>query len=219
MDLNGAIGMAIDFKKTQRELYQPNTSPSIVDVPEMTFFMIDGHGDPNSSGEYKTALEILYGLSYGVKMSKRGSIQPEGYFDYVVPPLEGLWWFVDCIHLDSNDKDKFCWTSMIRQPDFVTENVFGDVKREFSRKKPELELSAVYRGVFSEGQCAQATHVGSYDSERETIEALERFITESGFIIDLSEKRRHHEIYLGDPRKTGAEKLKTIIRLPVLKVK
>lgn len=208
---------AIDFKKTQKDLYLPKTAPDMVEVPEMRFIMVDGSGNPNTSEDYKTALELLYGLSYTIKMSKLSGSVPEGYFDYVVPPLEGLWWLSDNVAVDFSQKDKFCWTSMIRQPDFVTPQVIEAAKEALKKKKPALELSAVRLERWAEGICAQVMHVGSYDDEPATIERLERFIAESGYRTDLSDTRRHHEIYLNDPNKTAPDKLKTVIRLPIIR--
>ncbi len=174
--------MAIDFKKTQKELYMPGTKPSLIEVPEMIFFMVDGAGDPNTSAEYAGAMEILYALSWGVKMSKMSAAQPEGYFDYVVPPLEGLWWHRDGgVIEDILDKDSFCWTSMIRQPDFVTENVFEGIKAVLAKKKPGVDTARARLETFSEGLCAQVMHIGPYDDEPATIEALEAFIKAEGY--------------------------------------
>jgi hypothetical protein len=210
--------MAFDFKKEYKALYAPTIEPSVVNVPDMTFIMVDGKGDPNASAEYKAALEVLYGLSYGVKMSKMGDAQPEGYFDFVVPPLEGLWWNTDGgVVTDIADKDNFCWTSMIRQPDFVTPEVFENIKTAVAKKKAGLDLSLARLQKFSEGLCAQILHIGSYDDEPRSAAILERFIDESGYASDFSATRRHHEIYLSDPRKTAPEKLKTIIRYPIAK--
>ena len=209
--------MAIDFKKTQKELYQPKTTPSIVDVPEMTYIMVNGAGDPNTSDSYASALEVLYGLSYAIKMSKKSDNIPPGYYDFVVPPLEGLWWLEgsDATDVDFLHKDKFSWISMIRQPEFVTTEVYEATVATLAAKKPELQLSRARLESFVEGLCAQVMHLGSYDSEPETIAALFAFVEASGYQIDLSETRRHHEIYLGDPRKTAPEKLKTVIRYPI----
>jgi hypothetical protein len=208
--------MTLDYKKTQKDLYQPRTIPSIIDVPEMVFIMIDGHGDPNTSTEYQSAVEILYGLSYSIKMSKKSGNQPEGFFDYVVPPLEGLWWHKDGgIISDISDKASFAWTSMIRQPEFVTGEAFEAAKATLGRKKPELDLSVARLERFTEGLCAQVLHIGSYDDEPATVALLEGFIASEGLQPNFTEKRRHHEIYLGDPRKTAPEKLKTVIRYPI----
>jgi len=211
--------MPIDFKKTEKALYQPKTTPSIIDVPAMTFLMIDGSGNPNTSAKYKNALEILYGLSYSIKMSKMSGAQQEGYYEYVVPPLEGLWWLSDAEDgFAAADKDLYCWTSMIRQPEFVTPEAFEFFKTVLAKKKPELDMSLARLEVFTEGLCVQAMHIGPYDDEPATTAAMERYATENGYAIDLSDVRRHHEIYLADPRKTAPEKLKTVIRLPVRKV-
>lgn len=210
--------MAIDFKKMEKDLYQPGAKPAIIEVPEMTFIMIDGHGDPNTSEAYQTALEVLYGLAYAVKMSKMGGRQPKGYYDFVVPPLEGLW-STDTGLVESGitDKSVFCWTSMIRMPEFVTPEVIEEAKVSLSKKKPSLDLSIVRLEAFNEGLCAQVMHTGSYDNEPATILALKTFVADSGYRIDLSDTRKHHELYLNDPRKTSPEKLKTIIRYPIIK--
>ena len=209
--------MGYDFKKEQKELYQPKAA-AIVDVPEMIFIMVDGVGNPNTSKEYQSAVEILYGLSYTIKMSKKGGKTPAGYFDFVVPPLEGLWWMADRESIDLSKKDEYCWTSMIRQPDFVTPEVFVEAKAALKKKKPGLDLTAARLERFAEGLCAQIMHIGPYDDEPETIEKLERFIAESGYQNNISDLRRHHEIYLNDPRKVAPEKNKTIIRHPVKEV-
>ncbi|MDR1250409.1 MAG: GyrI-like domain-containing protein [Treponema sp.] len=211
--------MSFDFKKEYKSLYAPTEKPSIVDVPEMTFIMVDGKGNPNTSAEYKAALEVLYGLSYGVKKSKMGGAQPEGYFDFVVSPLEGLWWNAGGgIVTDITDKDRFYWISMIRQPDFVTPEVFENIKTAVAKKKAGLDLSLARLQKFTEGLCAQILHIGSYDDEPRSTAVLEQFIAASGYRADFTNKRRHHEIYLSDPRKTAPEKLKTIIRYPIRKV-
>ncbi|GHU49815.1 hypothetical protein FACS1894127_3930 [Clostridia bacterium] len=210
--------MAYDFKKEFKALYAPSTKPSILDVPEMTFVMADGKGNPNTATEYANAVGALYGISYTIKMSKMGGDMPDGYFDFVVPPLEGLWSVEGEEHAPTFiDKDKFLWSSMIRVPDFVTQEVFARFKETLTVKKPELDLSVIRLEKFAEGLCGQITHTGSYDDESTTIAALEQFIGESGYRTEISGMRRHHEIYLGDPRKTAPEKLKTIIRHPVVK--
>jgi hypothetical protein len=203
-----------DFKKIQKELYQPKTAPSLVEVPEMVFIMADGRGDPNDpDGEYAAAVALLYGLSYAIKMGNKGTLE------YVVPPLEGLWTLEDIEFEERSakisDKGKFRWTSMIRQPDFVGPEIFDAAKAALQKKKSDLDLSRARREVWTEGLCAQVMHLGPYDDEPKTVELLERFISESGFQSDMSEQRRHHEIYLGDPRKTAPEKLRTVIRHPV----
>ena len=208
-----------DFKKEYKDLYMPKTKPSIIEVPEMTFIMVDGKGNPNTCDDYKNAMEVLYGLSYSIKMSKMNGTQPKGYFEYVVPPLEGLWW-IDNEYFDSInilDKDKFSWTSMIRQPEFVTLEVFEIAKQVLLKKKPELDFSTTRLVTYREGLCAQIMHIGPYDDEAATIKVMEEFIVKEGYINDISTTRWHHEIYLGDPRKTKPEKLKTIIRHPIRK--
>jgi hypothetical protein len=210
--------LVVDFKKTQKELYQPGAKPSIVEVPEMVFIMIDGRGDPNTSEAYQTALEVLYGLSYAIKMSKKGDSQPEGYYDFVVPPLEGQWTTdTGDFEIGVTEKSAFRWTSMIRMPEFVTSEVLEAAKKNLAKKKPNLDTSIARLETFNEGLCAQVMHTGSYDSEPATIHSLTTFISDSGYRLDLSEKRKHHELYLGDPRKTSPEKLKTIIRYPIIK--
>lgn len=209
----------LDYKKTYKELYQPKTKPSIIEVPEMIFIAIDGEGNPNSCPEYKAAIEVLYGLSYAIKMSKMNGTQPAGYFEYVVPPLEGLWQVdgVDFDGMNVTDKDKFKWISMIRQPEFVTEEVFEQAKLVLKKKKPALDLSKARLMKMTEGLCVQIMHKGSYDDEPASIEQIKRFLDENGYIEDFSEGRFHHEIYLSDPRKCSTDKLKTVIRHPIKK--
>ena len=147
---------AFDFKKEYKDLYLPKAHPGVVDVPEMIFIMVDGKGDPNTCEAYKNALELLYGLSYSIKMSKMSGAQPKGYYEYVVPPLEGLWWG-ESGYFDGTtitDKNKLCWTSMIRQPEFVTREAFEEAKRVLSKKKPGLDLSLARFVSFAEGLCA-----------------------------------------------------------------
>lgn len=205
-----------DYKKAYKDLYLPKKTPNIIDIPEMIFISVEGSGDPNTSKEYKEAMEILYGLSFTIKMSKMDGSEPAGYFDYVVPPLEGVWWMEDKNgKIDYNNKDKFCWIAMIRQPEFVTESVFNDAKEKLNKKKPELNLEKAEYKKWSEGLCCQIMHVGPYDDEPETIEKMEKFIFENGYNVDETDGRYHHEIYLSDPRRAKKENLKTVIRLPV----
>ena len=211
------MAVAFDFKKEYKNLYSPKTAPKLIDVPQMVFVMVDGKGNPNTSGEYKSSVEILYGLSYALKMSKKSGRQPDGYFDYVVPPLEGLWWLSDGSGFLYKDKDKFCWTSMIRQPDFVDATAFETAGTELAKKKPNLDISRARLETFTEGLCVQAMHIGPYDDEPKTIAAIAQFITDNGYVSDIGEKRRHHEVYLSDPRKVAAEKLRTIIRHPIIR--
>lgn len=208
-----------DFKKEYKELYMPDKNPSIIDVPEMLFIQVKGNGDPNTSPAYKNALEILYGLSYTIKMSKIKGNQPAGYFDFVVPPLEGFWWLDDINYKGGAipDKSKFGWISAIRQPDFVTKEVFSEAKIALQKKKPELDVSLATLNKMKEGLCVQIMHTGSYDDEPESIEEMEQYAIDLGYQIEINDKRRHHEIYMNDARKTSKEKLKTIIRHPVMK--
>lgn len=207
----------LDYKKEYKDLYQPKTKPSIIEVPEMIFIAIDGKGNPNTSSEYKKALEILYGLSFTIKMSKMNGTQPEGYFEYVVPPLEGLWYVDDAKFDGTNitDKNRFGWTSMIRQPEFVTENVFENARNTLAKKKRELDLSKARLIKMTEGLCVQIMHKGAYDDEPESIAKMREFAEKSGYSEDISDTRFHHEIYLSDPRRCAPEILKTVIRHPI----
>lgn len=206
-----------DFKKEYKELYQPKTKPSIVDVPEMLFIAVDGYGDPNTSPEYQRAVETLYGLSYAIKMSPKSGHAIEGFFDYVVPPLEGLWWGgdIDLETMTITDKSKFSWRMMIRQPEFVTEEVFAWAQETLAKKKPELDPSIAKLWRFGEGLCVQVLHIGPYDEEPETVRQMDAWAKEQGYRIDISSTRHHHEIYLSDPRRTAPEKLKTVLRHPI----
>jgi len=214
---------SLDYKKAFKIYYQPSTKPGIIDVPEMTFFAVDGHGDPNSSDEYRAAVEMLYGLSYTIKMSKLSGTQPPRYYDYTVFPLEGLWWFEgERPHafdgLSVADKNTFQWRSMIRQPEFVDQAVLEFAKASLSKKKPQLDLSKAVLYKFTEGLCVQCMHIGPYDAEPATVAAMHQYAQEQGYEPDLSGTRRHHEIYLGDPRRTAPEKRKTVVRHPIRRI-
>lgn len=209
--------MAFDYKKEYKDLYQPKAKPSIVNVPPMSFIAVRGHGDPNvEGGEYQEAIELLYGIAYTLKMSKKGLHQIEGYFDYVVPPLEGLWRQDGVEGFDYAHKEDLNWISLIRLPDFVTEADFAWAVEE-ARAKKKKDFSKVEFLTIEEGECVQAMHLGSYDNEPETVEAMDAYLAENGYVNDFSESRMHHEIYLSDPRRTAPEKLKTVIRHPVKK--
>ena len=210
----------LDYKKAYKDLYQPAAKPSLTEVPEMIFIAVDGEGDPNTCPAYKTALEMLYGLSFTIKMSKLNGSQPNGYFEYVVPPLEGLW-YADGISFDGlnvSDKNKFKWISMIRQPEFVTEQVFEAAREKLAKKKPGLDLNKARLMKYTEGLCVQIMHKGAYDDEPRSIEMMKKFAAENGYAEDFSEGRYHHEIYLSDPRKCAPERLRTVIRHPVKQV-
>ncbi|MCR2033832.1 GyrI-like domain-containing protein [Anaerofustis stercorihominis] len=213
----------LDYKKEYKDLYMPKKKPSIIDVPKMNFIMVKGRGNPNTSIEYKNAMEVLYGLSYTIKMSKMSSDpmdKIEGYFEYVVPPLEGLWWLDEggFDGISVTDKDKFHWYSMIRQPEFVTKDVYEYALEKFSRKKPEVDLSNTQFKSIKEGLCVQIMHMGSYDDEPASVAKMNEFIEKEGYEIDINDERLHHEIYLSDPRKIkNINNLKTVIRHPIKK--
>ena len=205
-----------DYKKEYKELYLPKTTPAIVDVGEMQFVAVEGKGNPNEeNGEYQRAIEVLYGVQYTIKMSKKGNYIPNGYFDYVVPPLEGLWWTLDD-KVDFKNKSKFHWVSMIRLPEYVNKDVFKWACEEASKKK-KINTEKAYLLKLNEGLCVQCMHIGSYDDEPKTLAFIDEFIDKNNLINDINEQRRHHEIYLSDPRKTDPTKMKTVLRIPVKK--
>jgi len=202
-----------DFKKEYKDLYMPKNKPAIINVPSMNFIVIDGRGDP-ANEEYQSAVSALYALTFTIKMSKMSGKQPRGYFEYVVPPLEGLWW-ISGGAFDFEKRDNWLWTSMIRQPEFVTLEVFAWACDECCRKKPELDISKARFETFTEGLCVQMMHIGPYASEPESVALMHAFMAENGLVDETGSERKHHEIYMSDPRKTAPEKLKTVIRLPV----
>lgn len=207
--------MAFDFKKEYKELYAPKKGPGIIEVPPITYVAVRGSGDPNEeSGSYQQAIAVLYAISYTIKMSKKGVRQIDGYVDFVVPPLEGFWWQEGIEGADYAHKETFNWTAVIRLPDFVTCEVFDWAVQEATKKK-KIDCSIAEYLQVDEGLCVQCLHVGSYDDEPATVEAMDAFAREQGYVIDLSQDRRHHEIYLSDARKVAPEKLKTIIRHPI----
>ena len=212
--------MAFDFKKEYKGLYMPKNKPEIVNVSKANYIAVRGKGDPNEEGgAYQQAISVLYAVAYALKMSYKTDYKIEGFFEYVVPPLEGLWQ-VDGLDFDGmnvTDKDKFKWISMIRQPEFVTAEVFEQAKLVLKKKKPALDLSKARLMKMTEGLCVQIMHKGSYDDEPASIEQMKRFLDENGYIEDFSEGRFHHEIYLSDPRKCSTDKLKTVIRHPIKK--
>ena len=211
--------MAFDFKKEYKEFYLPPKKPQIVSVPKMQFVAVRGKGNPNEEGgEYKAAVAVLYAVSYTLKMSKMGDHRIQGYFDYVVPPLEGFWWQIKdgaiVSGFDYSDKSTFNWISVIRLPDFVTQKDF-DWAKETATAKKGLDCSRAELFTLEEGECVQIMHTGSYDDEPATIKLMDDFALANGYAPDFSATRLHHEIYLSDPRKTSPEKLKTVIRHPV----
>jgi hypothetical protein len=201
----------LDYKKAYRDLYQPKAQPTLIHVPAMGFIQVDGRGEPGGEA-YQNALNALYGLSFTIKMSKMGDAAIPGYFEYVVPPLEGLWWSPGGSLDLSAPKSTWCWTSMIRQPEFVTEEVFCWAVEECRKKKPEVDVSGARFAVYAEGLCVQMMHRGSYDDEAPNIERMLVHLEENGMTPDPA--RKHHEIYLSDPRRTAVENRKTVIRIP-----
>ncbi len=207
--------MAFDYKKEYKEFYMPKDKLSIVDVPPVNYIAVRGKGDPNQEdGDYKRAIGLLYGIAYTIKMSKKGDHQIDGYFDYVVPPLEGFWWQDGVQGVDYSHKDTFNWISVIRLPDFVTRDDFNWAVAEATKKKKE-DFSKVEFFTYEEGLCVQCMHLGAYDDEPATVEKMHAYMTEQGYELDITADRMHHEIYLSDARKVAAEKLKTVIRHPV----
>lgn len=207
--------MAFDYKKEYKEFYQPPKNPSIIDIPQMDYIAVRGKGDPNlPDGEYKSAIGLLYGIAYTIKMSYMGSHKIDGYFPYVVPPLEGLWWQEDGAGIDYSRKENFQWISMIRLPEFVTEEEFNWAVAEATEKK-QTDFSKVEFFSYKEGLCVQCMHIGSYDKEPATLQLMNSFMQKEGYIPDQSGIRKHHEIYLSDPRRTKPERLRTVIRQPI----
>ena len=211
--------MAFDYKKEYKEFYMPARKPEIVNVPSMNFVAVRGKGDPNADeGEYKTAMQILYSVAYTIKMSKMGDHHIDSYFDYVVPPLEGFWWQESdgkpVAGFDYGDKASMCWISLIRLPEFVTKSEFDWAVTEATRKKG-LNCSKAEFFTYEEGLSVQIMHIGPYDNEPATIAQMKEFVESKGYKFDITPNRFHHEIYLGDPRKTAVDKLKTVIRYPI----
>ena len=210
--------MAFDYKKEYKEFYMPANKPSIVTVPKMNYIAVRGKGNPNDeSGEYKDSIGLLYAIAFTIKMSYKGSHKIDGYFEYVVPPLEGFWWQEGSDTIDYANKNGFNFISLIRLPDFVTEADFDWAVQEATKKK-KADFSKVEFLTYDEGVCVQCMHVGSYDDEPKTVALMHEYMTVNGYALDISESRYHHEIYLSDPRKCAGEKLKTVVRHPIKKV-
>lgn len=210
--------MAFDFKKEYKEFYLPKGKPEIVDVPRMNYVAVRGKGNPNEEGgAYKEAIGVLYAVAYTLKMSYKTDYKIDGFFEYVVPPLEGFWWQDGRRGVDYSRKEDFNWISAIRLPDFITKENFDWAVETASRKK-KLGCSAAEYLTVDEGLCVQIMHTGSYDDEPATIALMDSFLVQNGYENDFGENRLHHEIYLSDPRKTAADKLKTVIRHPVKKM-
>lgn len=210
--------MAFDYKKEYKEFYMPANKPSIIIVPKMNYIAVRGKGNPNDeSGEYKDSIGLLYAIAFTIKMSYKGSHKIDGYFEYVVPPLEGFWWQEGSDTIDYANKNGFNFISLIRLPDFVTEADFDWAVQEATKKK-KADFSKVEFLTYDEGVCVQCMHVGSYDDEPKTVALMHEYMAVNGYALDISERRYHHEIYLSDPRKCAVEKLKTVVRHPIKKV-
>lgn len=207
--------MAFDYKKEYKEFYLPKNKPTIVTVPKANFIAVRGKGNPNEeNGEYKNSIGILYAIAFTIKMSYKGPHKIDGYFEYVVPPLEGFWWQDGGGGIDYASKEGFCFISVLRLPDFVTKADFDWAVREAAEKK-KSDFSKAEFLTYDEGLCVQCMHIGSYDDEPATVESMHEFMRANGYILDIGEARYHHEIYLSDPRKCAVEKLKTVVRHPI----
>ena len=207
--------MAFDFKKEYKEFYMPSAKPALVTLPPMNYLAVRGRGDPNTEGgEYQNSIPLLYGMAYTLKMSYKTDHRIKGFFEYVVPPLEGFWWQEGTAGMDYSRKDELLFLSLIRLPDFVSVADFEWARSEAARKK-KMDFSPVEFLRYEEGCCVQCMHLGSYDTEPATIAAMHAFAAAQGYEPDITETRYHHEIYLSDPRKTAAEKLKTVVRHPI----
>ena len=210
--------MAFDFKKEYKEFYMPKNKPQIVTVPKANYIAVRGKGNPNEAdGAYQQAMRVLYSVAYTLKMSYKTDYKIEGFFEYVVPPLEGFWWQEGVAGVDYANKDAFQWISVIRLPDFITEKDFAWAV-ETATKKKKLDCSSAEFLTIDECLCVLIMHIGAYDNEPETVAVMDAFLEETGYVNDFSETRLHHEIYLSDPRRTAPEKLKTVIRHPIRKV-
>ena len=207
--------MAFDYKKEYKEFYMPKAKPSIVTVPKMNYIAVRGKGDPiDENGEYKASIGLLYGIAFTIKMSYKGDHKIDGYFEYVVPPLEGFWWQDGVQGIDYSRKEDFHFISVIRLPDFVTKDEFDWAVAEATQKK-KTDFSQVEFFSYDEGECVQCMHIGSYDHEPATVAMMHDFAEQNGYEIDITETRYHHEIYLSDPRRCDVSKLKTVVRHPI----
>lgn len=209
--------MAFDFKKEYKEFYMPKSKPEIVTVPVMNYIAVRGKGNPNEEGgAYKQAISVLYAVAYTIKMSYKGNYKMEGFFEYVVPPLEGFWWQEGIAGVDYGKKDEFNWISVIRLPDFVTKEDFNWAVNEASNKK-KMDCSSAEFLTIDEGLCVQIMHIGAYDDEPATVAVMDAYLQDNGYENNITNTRLHHEIYLSDARKVAPEKLKTVIRHPIKK--
>ena len=207
--------MPFDYKKEYKEFYMPKNVPEIVTLPKMNYIAVRGKGDPNlDDGEYSKSIGLLYGIAYTIKMSRHGDHHIDGYFDYVVPPLEGFWWQDGRTVVDYAHKEDFRWISVIRLPDFVKKEDFDWAAAEAAAKK-KMDFSKAEFLSYDEGKCVQCMHIGPFDSEPDTVFRMHEYMKGQGYVLDISPERMHHEIYLSDPRKVTPEKCKTVIRHPV----
>ena len=209
--------MAFDFKKEYKEFYMPGNRPEIVDVPKANYIAVRGRGDPNEEGgAYQRAIGVLYAVAYTLKMSYKTDHRIAGFYEYVVPPLEGFWWQDGVDGIDYGDKSTFNWISAIRLPDFVTEEDFAWAV-ETAAKKKKLDCSSAEFFTVEEGLCVQAMHLGAFDGEPATVALMDAYLAQNGYVNDMSERRLHHEIYMSDARRVPPEKWKTVIRHPIRK--
>lgn len=210
--------MAFDFKKEYKEFYLPKEKPQIVTVPKANYIAVRGQGNPNEAdGAYQKAVGVLYAIAYTLKMSYKTGYKMEGFYEYVVPPLEGFWWQEGVEGIDYSDKSTFHWISVIRLPEFVSKADFEWAVKQAEQKK-KMDLSSAEYMTIDEGLCVQIMHIGPFDEEPATVERMDRYLAENGYENDLTSERLHHEIYLSDARKVAPEKWKTVIRHPVRKV-
>ena len=209
--------MPFDFKKEFKEYYMPEKKPEIVNIPKMNYIAVRGSGDPNEvGGAYQQAIGVLYAVAYTLKMSYKSDYKIEGFFEYVVPPLEGFWWQDNVKGIDYKNKSAFNWISVIRLPDFVSEKDFDWAVKTASEKK-KLDCSSAEYLTVDEGLCVQIMHCGSYDDEPASVALMDEYLAQNGYVNDMDSGRLHHEIYLSDARKVAKEKLKTVIRHPIKK--
>jgi len=210
--------MPFDFKKEYKGLYMPKSRPELITVPKMNYIAVRGKGDPNmEGGAYQQAISVLYAVAYTLRMSYKSDYKIEGFFEYVVPPLEGLWWR-DCDEgVEDSDKSSFNWISVIRLPDFVSKRDF-DWAVQAAAKKKKIDCSSAEFLSVEEGLCVQMMHLGAFDDEPQTVAVMDEYLKEHRYVNDLTDQRLHHEIYLSDPRKTAPERCKTVIRHPIKKI-
>ena len=210
--------MAFDFKKEYKEFYMPKSKPAIVTVPKANYIAVRGKGNPNEEdGAYQKAISVLYAIAYTLKMSYKTDYKINGFFEYVVPPLEGFWWQEDINGIDYGNKDSFNWISVLRLPDFISRENF-DWAVNTAAKKKKLDCSSAEFLTIDEGLCVQIMHIGSFDDEPESVAKMDAYLVEKGYENDLNDTRLHHEIYMSDARKVAPEKWKTVIRHPIKKV-